>query len=93
MKLSVQLKLQPTPEQADALKRTLIRANEACDYISRVAWENKTFRQFAIHKVVYSDVRETFGLTAQLAVRCIGKVADSYKIDTKVCRTFSPNEI
>ena len=90
MKLSVQLKVQPTPEQADALKRTLIRANEACDYISRVAWENKTFRQFAIHKLVYSDVRETFGLTAQLAVRCIGKVADSYKIDTKVCRTFSP---
>ncbi|NJN17867.1 MAG: helix-turn-helix domain-containing protein, partial [Oscillochloris sp.] len=27
MKLTVQMKLQPTPEQADALRRTLERAN------------------------------------------------------------------
>src|ERR1700733_1106193 len=90
MKLTVQLKLQPAPEQADALLRTLVTANEACNYISRVAWESNTFRQFAIHRLVYGDVRETFKLTAQLAVRCISKVADSYKIDKKVCRTFAP---
>ena len=88
MKLTVQLKLQPTPEQADALTRTLETANEACDFISRTAWESRTFRQFAIHRLTYEDVRATFGLAAQMAVRCIAKVADSYKIDTKVCRTF-----
>ena len=65
MKLTVQLKLQPTPAQADALLRTLVRANEACDYISRMAWDTRTFRQFAIHKLAYSDVRETLGLKAQ----------------------------
>ena len=81
MKLTVQLKLQPTPEQADALRRTLERANEACNYISRVAWEAKTFRQFAVHRLVYQSVRETFEVAAQMAVRCVAKVADAYKLD------------
>lgn len=90
MRLTILLKLQPTPEQADALRRTLIRANEACDYISRIAWEAKTFRQFAIHKLCYKGVRETFDLAAQLTVRCIAKVADAYKLDTKRRRIFSP---
>jgi putative transposase len=89
MRLTIQLKLQPTPEQADALTRTLERANEACNYISRVAWETKTFRQFAVHKLVYQPARETFELAAQLTVRCIAKVADAYKLDKKVMRSFS----
>ena len=71
--------------------RTLVRANEACDYISRVAWETKTFRQFPIHRLTYGAVRETFALAAQLTVRCIAKVADAYKRDTKRQRTFSPH--
>jgi predicted transposase len=81
MKLSVQLKLLPTLEQAEALRRTLETANAACDYISQVAWETKTFRQFPIHRLTYAAVRETFGLAAQLAVRCIARVADAYKLD------------
>lgn len=91
MRLTIQLKLLPTPEQADALTRTLETANAACDYISQVAWESKTFRQFAIHKLTYQAARETFGLAAQLAVRCIGKVADAYKLDRKTQRTFAPH--
>jgi IS605 OrfB family transposase len=91
MRLTIQLKLQPTPEQASALKRTLERANEACNSISRIAWESKTFRQFAVHKLVYQPVRETFELAAQMAVRCIAKVADAYKLDKKVMRSFTPH--
>src|SRR5918911_3974533 len=90
MRLTAAIQLLPTPEQADALRRTLETANAACDYISQVAWESKTFRQFAIHKLTYQAARETFGLAAQLAVRCIGKVADAYKLDRKTQRTFQP---
>jgi putative transposase len=88
MKLTVQLKLRPTPEQADALKRTLEAANAACDYISQAAWSTQTFRQFAIHKLTYQAARETFYLAAQLTVRCIAKVADAYKLDRKSLRSF-----
>jgi IS605 OrfB family transposase len=90
MRLTVQLKLLPTPEQADALKRTLEQANAACDYISQVAWTTSTFGQFPIHRLTYSDVRKTFGLAAQLTVRCIAKVADAYKLDRKTQRAFAP---
>jgi putative transposase len=89
MKLTVHLKLQPTPAQADMLRRTLETANAACDYISQVAFATQTFRQFAIHKLTYQRVRETFGLAAQLTVRCIAKVADAYKLDRKVQRSFA----
>src|SRR3712207_562674 len=91
MKLTVQLKLLPTPEQADALKRTLETANAACDSISQVAWQTRTFRQFAIHKLTYQAARETFHLAAQLTVRCIAKVADAYKLDRTSLRSFVPH--
>lgn len=90
MRLTIQLKLLPTSEQADALKRTLETANAACDYISQLAWESRTFRQFPIHRLTYHAVREMFNLTAQLTVRCIAKVADAYKLDKKTQRTFVP---
>src|SRR6266508_552212 len=91
MKLTVQLKLQPTPIQASSLKRTLETANAACDYISQVAFSTQTFRQFPIHRLTYQAARETFRLATQLTVRCIAKVADAYKLDRKVQRTFQPH--
>jgi putative transposase len=88
MKLIAQVKLLPSPEQANALRRTLEVANTACNYISTQAWECKTFRQLPIHKLTYYNVKEMFKLTAQVAVRCISKVADAYKLDKKTKRTF-----
>jgi putative transposase len=90
MKLIAQLKLQPTPEQADALKRTLQAANAACDYISQVAWDTHTFGKFALQKLCYQDVRKRFGLSAQMVVRALAKVGDAYKLDKQTKRTFRP---
>jgi len=90
VKRTIQLKLLPTPAQADALTRTLAAANAACDYISQVAWDARTFGQFPIHRLTYGAVRETFGIAAQLTVRCIAKVADAYKLDKQTQRTFAP---
>jgi transposase len=90
MQLTAKLKLQPTQAQADSLKRTLITANAACDSISGIAWETRTFGKFALQKLVYQDVRARFGLTAQVVIRCIAKVADAYKLDRKTRRIFKP---
>jgi len=90
VKLIAQLKLLPTPEQADALRRTLAAANDACNSISAVAWDTRTFGKFELQKLVYQDVRDAFHLSAQLAIRCIAKVADAYKLDRKVQRIFLP---
>jgi putative transposase len=90
VKLIAQVKLLPTKEQAKALKETLGLANAACNTISQAAWTQKVFGQYNLHKLVYADVRERSGLSAQIVVRCIAKVADAYKLDKKSQRTFKP---
>ncbi len=90
MKLIAQVKLKTTPEQTVALKKTIEEANVACNYISKVACEAKTFNQYRLHQVVYRDARQKFDLTAQVVVRCIARVADAYKLDNKKKRTFKP---
>lgn len=90
MKLTAQIRLDSTPEQRDALSETLRRANAACDAISAEAFENKVFAPYKLQQRLYHRIREEFGLSAQVVVRCLGKVADAYKLDTKTQRTFSP---
>ena len=91
MKLVANIKLQPTPGQAQALLDTMEQANAACNYISQVAWDSQTFGQFNLHKLTYHNVRERFPLTAQVVVRCNAKVADAYKLDRKTKREFRPH--
>jgi putative transposase len=88
VKLIAQVKLRPTNEQIKALLETISWANYTCNLISKVAWEEKTFRQFNLHKLVYHAVRKETPLSAQVVVRCIAKVANAYKLDKKVKRTF-----
>lgn len=57
MNLTAQLKLEPTASQAADLARTLVASNAACDYISGMAWDSKTFRQFDLHRLCYREVR------------------------------------
>ncbi len=91
MKLTAQVKLVVTKSQAKALKETLARANAACNSISEWAWQNQTFGQYALHKGTYSATRAAFDLAAQVVVRCNAKVADAYKLDKRVQRTFKPD--
>ena len=88
MKLTLQIKLLPTQEQFTSLKNTLKEANTACNEISNTAWNKKLFNQFKLHKEVYHPIKSSFNLSAQMVVRCISKVADSYKLDKKVKREF-----
>jgi predicted transposase len=90
MKLTAQLKLLPSPEQTEALRRTLEQVNAACNDLSARAWDTRTFRQFELHRLAHGEVRATFGLSAQVTVRCISTVADAYKLDRKTQRTFRP---
>jgi len=91
MKLTASVKLTVTPQQSSALRKTLEKANEACNALSEWAWENQTFGQYAIHRERYAAIRAQSGLTAQVVVRCISKVADAYKLDKCTMRTFRPH--
>ncbi|MEP6774544.1 MAG: transposase [Chloroflexota bacterium] len=88
MKLTVTVKLQPTEEQARSLRETIERANDAAKYVSEWAWQNRTFGQYTLQKALYFRLKDEFGLSAQIVVRLIAKVADAYKLDKKTKRTF-----
>ena len=91
MKLTAQVKLTPSRSDAASLKETLRLANEACNWISRKAWDGQVFGQYALHKVVYQGARKQFPrLGSCILVRCIKKVADAYRLDRKGIRTFRP---
>lgn len=91
MRLIAQLQLQPTPEQAEALARTLERANAAANAISSAAWRTRAFGRYDLQKLTYHTVRSDFDLTAQIVVRLLAKVADAYKLDHLRRRTFRPH--
>jgi putative transposase len=88
MKLTVQLKLIPTPEQHTALLETMRAFNAAASHAARVGFEAGVFSQISIHKRCYRELRDRFGLSAQMAVRAIGKTVEVFKRDRRVCPVF-----
>ncbi|MEU5573099.1 hypothetical protein [Streptomyces coeruleorubidus] len=78
MRLVVQVKLLPTPEQASALEATLRACNRAATYASQVAFAENLKDRNGLQKEVYADLKATFGLSAQPAVRAVKKVVDAY---------------
>jgi len=90
MKLTAPLKLLPCGDQASALRATLVRANAAADAVSATAWREQSFGQFKLHKLVYAETRAASGLSAQVVVRVIAKVADAYKLNRSCQRRFAP---
>jgi IS605 OrfB family transposase len=89
VKLAVALKLMPSDEQVSALRLTLHVANVAANAISARAWRERRFGQFKLHKLVYAETRAASGLSAQMVVRLIAKVADAYKLDCSRQRRFA----
>jgi len=87
---TIALTLRPTPDEAAALTRLQAVFNDACNYVSGVAWEAQEFNSVRLHRLAYYDVRATYGLLAQHAVRAIGVVADSYRADKTIRHTFRP---
>ncbi len=88
VKLTLQIKLLPDNKQMQSLKDTLKECNTACNEISKRCFEKKIWGQYKIHHEFYYPIKSSFNLSAQMIVRCISKVADSYKLDKKVQRTF-----
>ncbi len=82
------VKLVPTDEQHNALLETMHRFNEACNYISSIAYDRKTANKIELQKIVYYDVRERFSLSAQLTIRAIAKVSEAYKRDRSIKPLF-----
>jgi predicted RNA-binding Zn-ribbon protein involved in translation (DUF1610 family) len=78
VKLTVQVKLLPTPVQAAALEATLRACNEAASWVGGVAFEKDMKRNFALREHTYDQIKARWNLGAQAAQHVIKKACDAY---------------
>ncbi|WP_317985808.1 transposase [Streptomyces sp. 5-10] len=78
MKIVVQVRLLPTPNEALALTATLRAANAGANLASALSFEKGITSRNDLQKLVYGRLKGEFGLGAQTAVRTVKKVVDAY---------------
>jgi putative transposase len=91
MELTLQVRLLPNTEQALLLKATLERFNEACNWLGERAFRDRIANKLELQRHYYYELRERFGLSAQMVVRCLARVAGSYKRDRAIQPAFRPH--
>lgn len=84
------VKLDTSEDQHKSLLETMYKFNEACNDIAETAFSIKSANKAKIQQLVYRDVRNKFGLSAQLAIRAIAKTAEAYKRDKTIKPKFKP---
>jgi len=89
MLLTLKAKLSPDREQKEKLVATMERFNEACNKISRLAFEQKCYNKIVLQQQCYYEIRDEFKLPAQLAIRAIAKAVESSKPKRKPCMSLT----
>ncbi|WP_030913440.1 RNA-guided endonuclease InsQ/TnpB family protein [Streptosporangium amethystogenes] len=88
MLVTEMLKLAPSLEQGQALLATMRACNTAATRAAEVAFAHRIANKIALQKLVYTDLRHEFGLSAQMAVRSIAKACGAYKRDKTIKPAF-----
>ena len=88
MEQTIIVKLDTTVEQHDKLLWTMKTFNAACNHVAGFAFDLRTASKFRLQHGIYHEVRERFGLSAQMTVRAISKVCEVYKRDKSIKPTF-----
>src|SRR5262245_18337952 len=90
---TIACKLAPTMEQRGELDAKPAAFAEECTHIAEVARSIAYSNKVKVQHACYQDVRDRFGLSANLAIRAIALVCASLKVKSKAHATFSPTSI
>ena len=90
---TIVLKLQPTAQQAVEIDATLKAFAAACNGIADVARRLHSTNKVKVQHACYREVREQFGLSANLAIRAIARVCAALKVPEKAHAAFRPTSI
>jgi putative transposase len=91
MKQVITVKLETTAEQSVSLIETMQAFNLGCDYVAEIAFKKRQANKIAIQPFVYGSLRADYGLSSQMAIRCIAKAIEAYKRDKNIQPTFAPH--
>ncbi|MDF0590367.1 RNA-guided endonuclease InsQ/TnpB family protein [Candidatus Methanocrinis natronophilus] len=91
--LTVRCKLAPTDTQAKSIEETLVFFADACTWINQNV-DPKVKGGIKMQYLIYQDARETFGLSANLTIQAIRRVASNRKTAGKnKIEEFQPTSI
>ena len=89
MQLTLQIQLLPDTKQARQMRSTLERFNAGANFVAEVAHSRQIVNKLLLQKHCYTDLREKFGLSSQMACLCVHRVAEAYKRDRTIKPKFS----
>ena len=81
MKLTLQMQLLPDADQKPVLLATMERFNEAATFAAKLGFEPACSPSPASTSWPIAEIRDRFGLSAQMAVRAIGKAVECFQRD------------
>lgn len=90
---TVVCKLAPTPEQRAEIEATLGAFARACDFAAETARTIGSTNKVKVQQAGYREMRETFGLSANLAVRAIARACAALKVPEKMHSAFAPTSV
>ncbi len=79
MQSVTKLRLFASPGERQMLFATMERYNAACNAASPVAFSERQFSDRGLQARLYRHIRESFGLSAQMTILALRKVAGSYR--------------
>ena len=86
---TVVCKLAPTPDQCRDIDATLKAFASACDFAAEAARRIGSTNKVKVQHDAYRTIRETFGLSANLAIRAIARACAALKVPARMHSAFA----
>ena len=79
MTITAKIQISATADDKVLLDKTMSVYSDACNYVSDYVFRTHDLKQFSLNKVLYSTLREKFGLKSQMAQSVFKTVIARYK--------------
>ena len=79
MTITAKIQISATVDDKVLLDETMSVYADACNYVSDYVFRTHNLKQFSLNKVLYSELRERFGLKSQMAQSVFKTVIARYK--------------
>src|SRR5262249_40128810 len=90
---TVVCKLAPTPEQVSEIEATLKAFAGGCEFAADTARAIGTTNKLKVQHACYEEMRQRFGLSANLAIRAIARACAALKVPARMHSRFEPTSV
>lgn len=79
MTITAKIQISVDADNQVLLDKTMSAYSDACNYVSEYIFNTKNLKQFSLNQILYSTLREQFGLRSQMAQSVFKTVIARYK--------------